>query len=292
MLKRRGGGVLTISALFAIWVASNAVEAFRIAFDRAYKVDDRRHFITGRLLAIGFVLLGAVVTALLGFSVILSPLLLHLAEQWSGERVPGGAGFLIYSFGLIVFTGFLFLMHRHLPGERLPLNRLWPGVVVSTVLWMFGAVFFSFYLRYAPSFTVTYGALTGVVITLLFFYLTGAVIIFGAEVNAAWNRAGLHKGWARGREGGTPMAVGLRKKRRIQLVVIGAALLALATGADRVCVARWDRVLPQPERARHEPASRGRAIPPGRVGRGGLADPRLGRGDPLHRHRRRRRDRR
>jgi len=194
VLKRRSGGVLTVSALFAIWVASNAVEAFRIAFDRAYKVDDRRHFITGRLLAIGFVLLGAVVTALLGFSVILSPLLLHLAEQWSGERVPGGAGLLIYTFGLVVFAGFLFLMHRYLPGERLPLVRLWPGVVVSTILWMFGAVFFSFYLRYTPSFTVTYGALTGVVITLLFFYLTGAAIIFGAEVNAAWNRAGLQKG--------------------------------------------------------------------------------------------------
>jgi membrane protein len=51
-------------------------------------------------------------------------------------------------------------------------------------MWTLGAVAFSVYLSYAPSYTVTYGAFAGVIVTLLFFYLTGAAIIIGAEVNA------------------------------------------------------------------------------------------------------------
>ena len=88
---KQSGGVLTLSALFAIWVASNAVEAFRIAFDRAYQVDDPRHFVEepgARPSAWCFV--GAVVAALLGLSIILSPLLLHLAERGPASADAAG----------------------------------------------------------------------------------------------------------------------------------------------------------------------------------------------------------
>jgi membrane protein len=67
---------------------------------------------------------------------------------------------------------------------------IWPGVMVTTVLWVLGALAFSVYLSWTPTYSITYGALAGVIITLLFFYLTGAVIIFGAEVNASLNGVG------------------------------------------------------------------------------------------------------
>ena len=84
--------------------------------------------------------------------------------------------------------GFLLIMHRILPGRRLTGCRLWPGVLVTTVLWVAFASGFSIYLSFTPTYTVTYGTLAGVIITLMFFYLTGATIIFGAELNAALNR--------------------------------------------------------------------------------------------------------
>ena len=91
---------------------------------------------------------------------------------------------------MLVFIGFLLIMHRVLPGRRLKGCRLWPGVLVTTVLWVALALGFSIYLSYTPTYTVTYGTLAGVIITLMFFYLTGATIIYGAEVNAALNRIG------------------------------------------------------------------------------------------------------
>ena len=60
VLSKSSGRVLTASTLFAIWVASSAVESFRVAFDRAYRVDDPRGIIHNRLLAIGLVFLGSI----------------------------------------------------------------------------------------------------------------------------------------------------------------------------------------------------------------------------------------
>lgn len=188
VLGKRSQEVLTLSALFAIWVASNAVEAFRIAFDRAYAVADPRGFLRNRAMAIVIVFIGAIVAALLGLSILLSPLLLRIASEIGKVPIPAAAGYTTYFFGMLVFVGFVLLMHRVLPARALGAGRLWPGVLVTTLLWMLAAWGFSAYLGATPTYTVTYGTLAGVIVTLMFFYLTGAVIIFGAEVNAALQR--------------------------------------------------------------------------------------------------------
>lgn len=191
VLGKQSGEVLTLSAVFAIWVASSAVEAFRIAFDRAYAVPDPRGFIENRALAILLVFIGAVVAALLGVSILFSPLILRFLQQVLMVPVPVVAKYVTYSFGVMVFIGFLLIMHRLLPGRQVKGSRLWPGVMVSTVLWVSAASAFSIYLSFTPTYTVTYGTLAGVIITLMFFYITGAAIIFGAEVNAALNQIGM-----------------------------------------------------------------------------------------------------
>ena len=179
--------ILTISALFAIYVASNAVESFRVAFDRAYRVIDPRSFIRARLVAVAYVFIGAIVSALLGASILLTPLIIRVVESF-GIPVPGFASYLANGFGLAVFTGFVYLLHRTLPGKGMKGQKLWPGVLFTTVVWLIAALGFSVYLSYTPTYSVTYGALAGVIITLVFFYISGAVIIFGAELNAALNR--------------------------------------------------------------------------------------------------------
>lgn len=188
VLGKQSNSILTLSAVFAIYVASNAVEAFRIAFDRAYAVADPRGIIQNRLLAVFLVFIGAIVAALLGLLIIFSPLFMLMAESFANRRIPFAAGYLTYGFGVLVFAGFVLLMHLTLPGRAIALRRLWPGVVVTTVLWLLAAGGFTYYLRFTPTYTVTYGTLAGVIITLMFFYLTGATIIFGAEVNAALHR--------------------------------------------------------------------------------------------------------
>ena len=194
VLNKQSGEVLTLSALFAIWVASSAFDGFRIAFDRAYAVPDPRGFIENRAMAIALVFLGALVAALLGVTIVFSPLILRVAEHRAERADPAGLQLLhLRARGRWSSSASCSIMHRVLPGRRLKGFRLWPGVIVTTVLWVAMAVGFSIYLTYTPTYTVTYGTLAGVIITLMFFYFSGATIIYGAEVNAALNRIGVDR---------------------------------------------------------------------------------------------------
>ncbi len=179
------GGLLTVAGLGAIYVASNAVEALRVGLDRAYEAPASRGFLFRRAVALGFVLLAAVTFTALGFVIILAPLALRLAEAWTGFTPPGGIGPIRYLIGVGGFALFLSVLYRWLPSRAPGWRAILPGAAVATLLWIAGASGFSLYLAFAPDYAVTYGAFAGVIVTLLFFYLTGAVVIFGAEVNAA-----------------------------------------------------------------------------------------------------------
>lgn len=184
VLIDRGQGVLTLSILVAIFLASNAVDAFRVAFDRAYDFNKSRGFIQRRLRSIGFVFLGALVAVVMAISIIFTPLLFQLAERWLDVSLPASMAVLIFVLGTTVFVMFLTIFHLLLPSQSMRKQRIWPGIFVSVILWLGGALAFSVFLSLSPTYAVTYGTLTGVIVLAMFFYLTGVAIIFGAEVNA------------------------------------------------------------------------------------------------------------
>ena len=179
------GGLLTISALAALWFSSNAVEAVRTAFERAYDVPSPWGLVSGRFIAFFFVLIGVAVAIILGVTIVFAPLLIQSIESFAGITVPGIVGPARLAVGLLVFTAYLFLLHRVLPRHGIATKGLWPGVLLTTGIWIVAATGFSIYLGYTPTYATTYGALAGVVISLMFFYITGLAVIFGAEVNAA-----------------------------------------------------------------------------------------------------------
>lgn len=187
VLRRHDGSLLTISAVASIWVASNGVEAIRTAFERAYEVERVRNYVLRRTIAVLMVFVGVAVFAALGFLIVLAPLLMGIGERVSGVPMPFSVDVTRYIFGFALIWGFLWLLHRVLPARPTGSYRLWPGVLISVIVWMAIATGFSVYLAYAPSYTVTYGTLAGVIITLLFLYLTGVALIYGAEVNALVN---------------------------------------------------------------------------------------------------------
>lgn len=188
VLRGAGSGLLTLSALAAVWFSSNAFEAIRMSFDRAYNVPEPRGWFTGRLISIACVFGGTIASILLGFLIVLGPLAIQLIEGWFGITIPFFAEVARYAIGLLVFLIFISVLHFVLPRHRIPFRKLWVGVIVSTLIWVVAATGFSVYLGYTPTYVTTYGALAGVVITLVFLYITGMAIIYGAEVNAVLAR--------------------------------------------------------------------------------------------------------
>ena len=188
VLAGAGGGLLTVSAVAALWFSSNAVEAIRTGFDRAYQEVEPHGLIAGRMIAFLVVIVGVIVAMTLGTTIVIAPLVIGVVESFGGFYVPGWVGVLRYGVGIAVFVAFLLFLHRVLPGHSHPLSMLWPGVLTTAGIWLAAATGFSIYLGYTPTYATTYGTLAGVVITLVFFYITGMAIIFGAEVNAVLNR--------------------------------------------------------------------------------------------------------
>jgi membrane protein len=80
VLTTSHGGLVTISAVFAVYFSSSGIESLRIGLNRAYGLRERRSFWVLRLESIGFVLLSAIALLVLAFLVVLGPLFFRLRE--------------------------------------------------------------------------------------------------------------------------------------------------------------------------------------------------------------------
>ncbi len=187
VLGTRRGHILTLSAIGTVYAASNGVEAIRIGLDKAYDVETPRNFVLNRLTSIGFVFIAFITFGLLAVLIIFAPLAFSLIEAWTTFQIPASADLARYLVGGVLLYAILWVMHHVLPARSMRGVRVWPGIVISMLIWVTLASAMSVYLAYAPSYALTYGALAGVIVTLLFFYLTGVAIIFGAQVNAVVN---------------------------------------------------------------------------------------------------------
>ena len=187
VVGQAGSSLLTVSALIALFLASNGVEAARTALNRAYRVVETRSIFWLRGQSLLFVVLSAVVGLLLA----LFGLVASTAFEWITGLAPWLRPFQtgLATTGLIgtsvAIVGALVSAHLWLPAGRPRPIQLWPGIVLTLVLWLLAAWVFAYYLRTFANLAATYAGLAGVVTAIFFLYVIAVVLIFGAEFNAA-----------------------------------------------------------------------------------------------------------
>ncbi|MHA1547658.1 MAG: YihY/virulence factor BrkB family protein [Alphaproteobacteria bacterium] len=190
VVAQSGGSLLTVSAVVAFFLASNGVEAARSALNRAYRVVEPRSIFWLRGQSLLFVFLGAALCLLFAF--------LGLVASQAFDWVAGLAPWLrplqtrLTVTGLtgtvVVVVGALISAHLWLPAGRPPARELWPGVILTLVLWLVGAYAFTLYLSAFSNMATTYAGLAGVVTAIFFLYIIAVILIFGAEFNASLRR--------------------------------------------------------------------------------------------------------
>jgi membrane protein len=158
------------------------VEAARTALNRAYRVVDRRSIFFRRAQSLLFVLVGTAVFLLVAGLGVLAASLPALAPL---ETAVAAFGVVVTSVLVIVV---LVAAHLWLPAGRPRWFDLWPGIVATLVLWLVSAWIFAFYLRSFADYAATYAGLASVVTAIFFLYVVAALMIFGAEFNAALGR--------------------------------------------------------------------------------------------------------
>jgi membrane protein len=183
-------GLMTISIVVALWVASSGLEALRAALNEAYNAEQYPAIWRARLQSLFLTVVFAIGILLTMVAIVAGPFIWSMVE-WI-LIIPSFYGWLYglsrYFFGVIVLYGIVVTLYFVLPNRSLRRREVFPGAAVAVVLWIGTASLFSFYLSRLANYSLTYGSLGGIVVTLLFFYVSACIFIFGAEINAAVRR--------------------------------------------------------------------------------------------------------
>jgi membrane protein len=190
-LARQAHGSLSITAgagiLIALWGARAGMSALMVATNIAYAEAEKRGFIKQTLLSLAFTL-GAIVAFLLVLAIgVVLPIALAVLGtsewvQWLITALRWVALWATAALGLAV-------LYRYAPSRR-PARWHWVlwGSAIGAALWIIVSVGFAFYVRTFATYGKTYGALGGVIVLLMWFYLSSLTLVIGAEINAEMER--------------------------------------------------------------------------------------------------------
>lgn len=186
VLQRQRPGLLSIGLAVTLWSSSSAVAALIGSLNVAYNVQEHRPWWKQRVLAI-FLTIGLAVFTIMALALI-------FFGGSIGESIA-----LVYGFGssyhvfwniaqwplLIIFVLFGVDLIYYL-APNLPLRWRWitPGSVFAVICWIAISYGLRFYLGRFSNYNATYGSIGGVMVMMLWLYLTGLVILIGGEINS------------------------------------------------------------------------------------------------------------
>lgn len=178
---------LAVSLGLTFWSSATGTKSVISALNVAYETTERRSFLSFQL--VGLVMtLCAVAAATTAMAVLV---LVPTVISFVGLSDYSAGLINVFSIALlIVLVGStIALLYRFGPSRRPPPNqRVFPGAIFATALWLIASVALSFYVSHIARLGVTYGPLGAVVAIMLWFYVTAYAVLLGAEFNAQLER--------------------------------------------------------------------------------------------------------
>jgi membrane protein len=236
--EQEDGGLLTFGVLAALWSSSAAMVAVTSSLNAAYDIEEGRPWWKVRLIAIGLTVALAVFF-LLSFTLVLAgPTMaeylgrtLHLGAivEWSWKILQWPIAFLLVStaIGIVYYVA---------PDAEQDWVWISPGALVATVLWLVASLGFKVYVTRFADYNATYGAIGGVMVLMLWFYVSSLAILVGAEMNAEIEHASPHGKEPGEKRPGERRMIGARAARAWRERQFGRrgapAGSAVASGAD------------------------------------------------------------
>ena len=189
VLNNKNNTIITVGIVFTLWSASSGIYGIIIAFNNAFRVRDGRIWIVTKLISVvitALFLVGMfVVLALVVFGKQLTYLLFHKFNLDEGFYNLWSV--LNYSF-LILFT-FIVFVFLYIMGPNLKLKAIsiLPGSIFATVSWTLVSRLFGYYIDHFSSYIKTYGTIGAFMAFIIWLYITGYILIIGAEINAIFH---------------------------------------------------------------------------------------------------------
>ncbi len=189
-VAKRQTGTLSLAAVIALGTAlisaRSGMASLMQATNIAYQEREKRGLIRQTLISLAFTVgavLSFVVMLLVGVAV---PVLLKVfSASWVQSVAAVARWVLLWGFAALGLA----VTYRFAPArERAQWRWVSWGSMVAATLWLGGSVLFALYVRLFGSYARTYGALGGVIVLLLWFYLSSYSVVLGAEINAEMER--------------------------------------------------------------------------------------------------------
>lgn len=182
-------GKLTIGLVVAIWSASVGISAVQDTLNDVYKIQETRSYIKARVYAIGLtVLLSGIVTLILA-CLLGGDYVARIAGQNVGQTMLRGilatfARGIGWTLAVVLLALAFATIYYWAPDTK---QRHWrwfsPGALFGIFGWLVASLGLRTYLYFFNTYSLTYGSLGAVIILLTWFYITGLMLLVGAEVN-------------------------------------------------------------------------------------------------------------
>jgi membrane protein len=180
------GGLISIGIAVAVWAASVGVRSLMTALNVAYGVEESRPIWKVYPLSILYTVGLAVMLIVAAALMLIGPQALQwlagfvgleetFIELWAWLRWPAAVLLLLFAIAITYYVA---------PNVEQPFVLVTPGSTVAVVAWVAASFGFSFYVPTFGNYGATYGSLGGVIVLLLYFFISSAVLLIGAELNA------------------------------------------------------------------------------------------------------------
>ena len=189
-LQTPPGGLMSVAIAVAVWSASVGIVGTMNALNVAYEVKERRPVWKRILVSILYTLALAAMLITAAAAMISGPALLTWAAHYIGLDAVFIAiwAWLRWPIAVLLLLGVVALVYWAAPNVKQPFRLITPGAVLAVSAWVAASVAFGYYVQNFASYNKTYGSMGAVIVLLFYFFLSAAVMLFGAEVNAVLAR--------------------------------------------------------------------------------------------------------
>lgn len=191
-------GLLSIAAFLGIWTASSGLTAVIKGINRAYDYKESRSYIRLKLMSLVFTVALLILLTLVFLTLVFGEVLGNKLFSLLGL---GNVFIYLWAYLRIiiplVYMVLIFAMlYKFSPCtskiNEIPLGATLPGAIFASLGWMLISIFFSYYVNNFGRYAVTYGSLVGIVLLLIWLYISSIIIILGGEINATIEHFKIH----------------------------------------------------------------------------------------------------
>lgn len=183
---------ISLSLIFTLWSSSLGISAIIRAINKAYNIERRRNYIRQKIISIIFAVALAFLLIIVLLTLVFGETLGNTVFSYIGAteifyKVWGILRTIIPIVSMIIIFGLLY-KYSVIPNKRIYIRFIdtLPGAIFTTVVWIISSSVFSFYVNNFAHYSRTYGRLAGVIVLLIWLYLTSITIVLGGEINGTY----------------------------------------------------------------------------------------------------------